>query len=179
MRTPTPVPASRIAELNEFRKGKWLGNEFQRFLCVWLRVEQGMTTTNIAGVLGWNVNTVRIIQKQFIDHGIQAITELKRGGRNHALMTPEEEKEFLSSFEAATAGGGILVANEISNALETRLGRKVHKTTIYRMLHRNGWRKISPRPTHPKRNSELAEAFKKGASQKGYPVPKTGNAFSE
>ena len=59
----------------------------------------------------------------------------------------------------------MLVANEIKEALEKRLGHKVHKTTVYRMLHRNGWRKLAPRSSHPKRNKEAVEAFKKGASE--------------
>jgi len=56
MRPPTPVTESRIAELEEFRKSKWPGEELQRFLCVWLRVKQGMTTKEIAITVGWHVN---------------------------------------------------------------------------------------------------------------------------
>jgi hypothetical protein len=32
---------------------------------------------------------------------------------------------------------------------------------VYRALHRQGWRKIAPRPKHPKANEEAREAFKK------------------
>ena len=69
----------------------------------------------------------------------------------------------MESFEESAEQGALLVANEIKEALEKRLGHKVHKTTVYRMLHRNGWRKIVPRPKHPKCNKEAGEAFKKGA----------------
>ena len=162
MRTPIPMPENSIVELEAFRKKKWPGYEFQRFMCVWLRVKQSMSTFDIAKVIGWNVNTVRIIQRDFIKRGIAAFTELKRGGRNHALLTQEEEKDFLAPFEKSSEQGKLLVANEIKEALEKRLGHKVHKTTVYRILHRNGWRKIAPRPSHPKRDKEAVEAFKKG-----------------
>ena len=165
-RPPTPIPEKRIQELNDFRKSKWNGYEFQRFLCVWLRVERSMTPVEIAELLGWNVGTVRFTQKSFIDNDVQALTELKRGGRNRFLMTLEEEEDFLSSYKVPAAQGEVLVIGEIKEALEKRLGHPVHKTTIYRILHRHGWRKVSPRPTHPKQDKEACEAFKKGASLK-------------
>ena len=48
IRRPTPIPEKRIKELEEFRKKKWPSFEFQRFLCVWLRVAQNMSTSDIA-----------------------------------------------------------------------------------------------------------------------------------
>ena len=165
MRPPIPIPEARIPELEDFRKKKWPGYEFQRFMCVWLRVKQAMSTLSIAKMIGWNVNTVRIIQRDFIKLGVAAFAESTRGGRYHALLTPDEEKDFLASFEKSAEHGALLVANEIQEALEKRLGHKVHKTTVYRMLHRNGWRKIAPRTSHPKRDKEAGEAFKKGASR--------------
>jgi len=167
MRLPTPIPEGRIKELGEFRKGKWLGFEFQRFLCVWLRVEKNMPTDEIAKTLGWHVNTVRFTQKDFIGRGVPALTESPKGGRYHALMTEQEENDFLSRFEDTGCKGLILTAGMFKDALEEHLGRKVHTATAYRILHRHGWRKVAPRPSHPKRDKEAGEAFKKGAFQKG------------
>jgi hypothetical protein len=42
--------------------------EFQRFLCVWLRVERGMVAKEIAAAVGWHVNTVRQVQKDLVDN---------------------------------------------------------------------------------------------------------------
>ena len=167
MRTSTPIPPARLIELKAFRKKKWPGHEFQRFLCIWLRVEQNLSTSEIARVLGINVNTVRYTQKDFIDRGVFALTELKRGGRKHSLMSLEEESAFLQQFEEKASRGELLVVNEIKARLEQHLGRSIHKTTVYRMLYRHGWRKLTPRPSHPKRNQQEAEAFKKGALLKG------------
>ena len=146
MRKSIPIPENLIPELEAFRKRKWPGHEFQRFLCVWLRVKQALSTFDIAKIIGWHVNTVRIIQRDFIKRGVAAFTELARGGRNRALLTPEEEKNFLASFEKSAEQGALLVTNEIKEALEKRVGHKVHKTTVYRLLQRNGWRKVASRP---------------------------------
>jgi len=167
MRPSTPIPEYRLVELQNFRKSKWPGFEFQRFLCVWLRVEQGLSTKEIARVLGWNINTVRITQRDFVARGSNALVEQQRGGRRRQLMTIEEEKQFLTAFEDLAGSASMLVANEIHAALEKRLGHKVHKTTVYRLLRRHGWRKVAPRSKHPKQNEEAADAFKKGASPTG------------
>jgi len=164
MRPSLPIPENRLAELKDFRKSKWPGFEFQRFLCVWLRVEQGLPNNEIARVLGWNVNTIRITQRDFITRGSKALVEEKRGGRRRQLMTVEEETLFLRAFADSSGDGSLLVINEIKAAWEEKLGRTVHKTTVYRLLQRHGWRKVVPRPKHPKQNKEAVEAFKKGAS---------------
>jgi len=41
------------------------------------------------------------------------------------------------------------------------LGYKVPASSVYRMLERHGWRKIVPRPSHPKADPQAQEAFKK------------------
>jgi transposase len=164
IRPAIPIPENRRSELNDFRKNKWSGFEFQRFLCVWLRLEQGLSNKVIVDILGWNINTVRITQRDFISRGIDALVEEKRGGRRRQLMTIEEEKSFLASFEIAARDGEILVANEIRASLEKHLGRTVHKSTVYRLLRRHNWRKVMPRPKHPKQDELTIEAFKKGAS---------------
>jgi Winged helix-turn helix len=38
-------------------------------------------------------------------------------------------------------------------------------STIYNLLARHGWRKLMPRPFHPKRNLAAQNAFKKTAFQ--------------
>ena len=167
MRPSIPIPEHRLAELKNFRKSKWPGFEFQRFLCIWLRAEQGLSTKEIARVLNWSVNTIRITQRDFIVRGTKALVDERRGGRRRQLMSVEDEKHFLAAFLDAAGNGSMLVVNEIKTALEKQLGRTVHKTTVYRLLHRHGWRKVAPRPKHPKQNEAAVEAFKKRASPTG------------
>lgn len=167
MPAQVPVPESRRKELEEFRRRKCAGFDLRRFLCVWLRASQGLSAPDIADALGLKPNTVRIIQRDFIARGAKAFASEKRGPKAPRLMTFEEAEAFLATFRKGAEDGAVLVVGDIKAALEKKLGREVHKTTVYRMLKRHEWRKVAPRPRHPKQSREAIEAFKKGASQKG------------
>jgi hypothetical protein len=84
----------------------------------------------------------------------------------HQDMAPWDEAEFLAGFPKAAGGAPPLVVREINAALEARLGREVHETTVYRMLKRHGWRKVAPGPRRPKQGPKAAGAFKKGATRR-------------
>jgi transposase len=81
-------------------------------------------------------------------------------------LTFEEEKEFLGGFFEAATRGNIVVVGEVHEALEEKLGHKVAETTVYRMLARHGWRKIAPRPRHPKASEAAQAEFKKNFKKK-------------
>ena len=57
--------------------------------------------------------------------------------------------------------GQIATAEEIKIVLEKKLQKKVHISTIYRMLERQQSRKIKRRPAHPKASVEVQIEFKK------------------
>ena len=98
MRTPEPISVERFAELNDFRKEKWPGFEFQRFLCIWLRVECGLSTDSIAQILGWHVNTIRFTQKDFIKRGVTALKESSK------VRTADSGKKWRSSYSNHVPG---------------------------------------------------------------------------
>lgn len=174
MRRPIPISSARVDELVAFRETKWTGFEFQRFLCIWLRVECGQTPAQIAETLGWHLNTVRATQQDFAHRGIEAIQEKSRGGRHNASMTVEEEAAFLNGFTERDGEGSLLVVAEVRRALETHLGKPIADSTIYRLLARHGWRKVVPRTFHPKQDPEAAQAFKKGVTRSTCKRPRKG-----
>jgi transposase len=161
-----PIPENRLAELEKYRGPKIPDSELRRFLCVWLRAERGMPAAGIAAAVGFHEVTVRAVQRDFIARGAAAFETAKRGGRRNQRMAPEEEAEFLGGFLGAAADASVLVAGEIKAALEGRLGREVHETTVYRMLKRHGWRKAAPRPRRPRQDPKAAGAFKKGGTRR-------------
>lgn len=83
------------------------------------------------------------------------------GGRRRQNMSPAEEQAFLAPFFAEAERGGILVVTPIKVAYEKAVGRGVPDSTVYRLLARHGWRKLAPRPRHPKANPEQQEVWKK------------------
>jgi len=83
-------------------------------------------------------------------------------GKNpHGQWGLKEERRFLSNFQGEAQKGGVIAVVKIQQAFESLVGRKVAKTTIYRMLDRHGWRKTLPRPRHPKSDQQAQEGFKK------------------
>ncbi len=77
-------------------------------------------------------------------------------------MSREAEKEFLQTFEEQAKAGQMLIISDIHAAYEKRVGKPVSVSTVYNLMHRNGWRKVMPRSRHPKKaNDEAIEAYKK------------------
>jgi transposase len=76
-------------------------------------------------------------------------------------MDHEDERLLLADFLGRARTGGIVVVQTIRQEYEKRLGREVSTSTVYRLLARHGWRKITPRSRHPKQDPAAQAAFKK------------------
>ena len=138
--------------------------EFQRVQCVLMRAALGCTAGEIAQVLGWAVATVHITHSRWAREG-QAVFDLKgKGGRNNCNLTEAEEAEVLAPFMERATAGGVLKVGEIHAAYEARVGKAVPNSTIYRLLERHDWRKVVPRPRHPKADVAARGAFKKSSA---------------
>jgi len=84
-----------------------------------------------------------------------------RGGRRRGLLSWNEEEELLEELRERGERGAIVIAKTIREYAAKKLGTEVSKDYAYDLLHRHGWRKIEPRPRHPKSDSETQEEFKK------------------
>jgi hypothetical protein len=78
-------------------------------------------------------------------------------------MNREEEERFLAPFIAKASSGGILVVSEIKEALDRILGRKVALLSVYNLLHRHNWRKLSPDKQHPQSDIQAQNDWKKNS----------------
>lgn len=137
--------------------------EFQRVQSVWLRASLNLEDDQIAIAVGLSCNTVRCLHSRFRLQGEEALIGVGRGGRRRQNLSIEQEDELLRPFLEKAGAGGILVANPIKVAYEHVVGHEVPKSTIYRLLARHGWRKLAPRPRHPKAKSGAQEEFKKNS----------------
>ncbi len=120
-----------------------------------------MPLTDIATAVTWNESHVKKVHSQFLRKGVAILEGTGRGGRRNENLTIDEEDQLLEPFLEKAQNGGVLIATEIKLAYEKEIGHTVPKSTIYRMLARHGWRKIAPRPKHPKTDITAQEAFKK------------------
>ena len=57
----------------------------------------------------------------------------------------------------------MLTVAEIQQAYQEQLGKAVAPSTVYRLFDRHGWRKVVPRPRHPKADVVAQAALKKTA----------------
>jgi transposase len=161
MRTPQAFPegaAERLAAMLKEAKSK---ADYQRIQCVWLRAALGLRAAQIAVALGWQVGSVRQVHSAYLRQGETVLWGKPSGGRHRQNLTLAQEKELLAPFLEQAAAGGVLVVAPVQVAYEAAVGRPVHHSVVYRALHRQGWRKLAPRPRHPKASEEAREAFKK------------------
>lgn len=149
------------SEIKKAYKNTHNAKDRSRLLCVKLRVVNGLSLGEISNITEYSLSRVSHLISLYNRFGIEELAIKKYGG-NHRNMTPEEEIEFLEPFRQQAVAGEILEVSEIITAYENKLNKKVSKSTVYDLLHRNEWRKVMPRSEHPnKANDEAVEAYKK------------------
>jgi transposase len=158
--------AGAVAELLQTARS---ANELRAAQCMHLRITQNLTAKAIADLIGWSEIGVKRVQCDFFKRGIVALRRepTHKGIRRHSHMSFEAEVAFLSPFQTEALTGGVLDVLKIHRALESHLGRRVGKSTVYDLLHRHNWRRITPRPRHPKADAEQQAAFKKTGRRPG------------
>jgi transposase len=163
MRTPTPFSAEAMEELAVLRQQCRTSAEYRRVECVWLRATLGLSAAQIAMVLGWHVSSVYDLHSRYLREGVTALQGPGRGGRHRQNLSLTQEQELLTQFNGTAAQGGLLEARAVRDTYIKVMGHPVPKSTVYRLLARHGWRKLAPRPRHPKADPATQKAFKKNS----------------
>jgi transposase len=166
----TKVPNEVLqSAMKAARKAK-TANDLRAAQAVIIPCRLGLSDRTTGGLLGRSRGSVVRMRNQFRQHHSQKELPVRNwGGRRYGYMSMEEERQFLSRFLDRASQGGAINAGDIKLAFEALVGHKVAKTTIYRMLDRHGWRKIMPRPSHPKTDPKAQKGFKK-TEQNGDPM---------
>jgi transposase len=144
--------------------------DYRRILCVHLRAAFGEGNPAIAAKTGLSESTIRKVHAAFLRRGEAALTTRPRGGRRRAHLTVAEEAAVVQPFLAKAKAGGVVEIGPIQRTYEAKLGKAVAPSTVYRVLRRHGWRKIAPRPRHPRADPAAQQAFKK-ISPPSWPEP--------
>lgn len=138
--------------------------ELREALAVLLPAEFGASLEQTARALGVGRATVPRLQRGFRQRRSPSDASPRRwGGRRRALMSPEEEVEFLRPWVAQAQAGGVLVLSPVRAALAQALGRRVAASVVFRLLARHGWRKVAPDTRHPKSDPQIQEDWKKNS----------------
>lgn len=145
--------------------------ELRAAQAVLLPAMMGATLTQTAALLGVGRATVARLQGAFRSSKPAAVHAERRnwGGRRNALLTEEEEEEFLAPWLEQARTGGVLVVSPLRAALAQKLGKPVKASVLYRLLARHGWRKVAPDTRHPKSDPQAQEDWKKNFRKRWQP----------
>jgi transposase len=127
----------------------------------------GLSLDDTSVALGLSKSWTLRLRKRFgrIQRG-QEQPKTKKGLRNRARMTLEEEAAILAPYLEQAKQGGVIVVPPLKAKLETAVGRSLALSTVYAMLHRHGWRKLAPDKQHPQSDPVAQEAWKKNSPQR-------------
>ena len=146
--------------------------QYQRWQSIFL-ASKGLQAHIIAEYVGTTKGTVHQWVYQYNHDGPDGFTLQGRGGRRFGFLSLEEEATLLDSIRPKAEKGRILNAFAIKEQIEEKLAKKVSKDYLYDLLHRHKWRKVMPRPQHPKADKEKQEEFKKNSQSWWQPPKKT------
>jgi transposase len=125
----------------------------------------GRPTAEYCAILGISTAKFYRVLSLYNEKGPEFCTALQWGGRRErrCQMSFAAEEALLQHWAAPALEGKVLVAKQLKEAVEEKLGHKVCEDYLWDLLHRHGWSKKAPRPEHPKgqKASEQRGAFKK------------------
>lgn len=166
----TKVPSEVLQLAIEAARKAKTADELRVAQAVIIPALLGLSDRVTGELLGRSRGTVVRKRNEFRrQHSRKETTGRNWGGRRYGYVSIDQERQFLFRFFDQALHGGVLIVSEIKRAFEVLVGHKVAKTTVYRMLDRHGWRKIMPRPHHPKSDVKAQKGFKKTA-QNGDPM---------
>ncbi len=131
----------------------------QRWIIIYQALVDPREAKDIAKHAGVSVSTVHKLISTYNRQGVAAVETKGKGGRYHAYLSIEEERELLRPFFERAERGELTTVSQIKHVFEKRVGHEVDETTIHRLLKRQKWRKLVPRPFHPQADKEEQERF--------------------
>ena len=148
------------AKIKEARKDNRDKQTEKRLKVLSMRSD-GKTLEEISRATGFHRSHISNLIRKYFEEGLAAVSEKHYTG-NRRNMSMEEERAFLEPYRERAEQGQMLDVGEIAAAYEQKVGHRIGSGQIYRVLRRNGWRKVMPRSKHPKKaNKEVIEASKK------------------
>ena len=143
MRQPTQINQWLSIE----KMFQWLQNAtdqhaYKRLMAIWLTHTGNLHANKVAEILAVSTQAVWLWIRQYNKYGPKGLERKGRGGRRWAFLTIQQEAELIKPFIRKALTGNPPKADVIKQAVEQKLGVKVSKPYIYRMLARNKFSQI-------------------------------------
>ena len=111
------------------------------------------SNAEIAEKTGFNKLYITTLIQTYKKQGLEEYIRIKQTSHRRN-MSKEEEAKVLTQCEEEAEAGKVLTAETVRKKLEEQLGRETSTNYVYRVMQRNGWRKVMPRSRHPKAASQ-------------------------
>lgn len=159
-------PHLSVAQIKERLYGSRSGRHASYWqIILTLSLSTGKRAKDYASLLGQSEAKLYRIRRLYNQEGPNFTEKLSWGGRREpcCLLSFQQEEELLQNWTATALQGGVLVAKQLREAVEQKVGYRVSDDYLWDVLHRHGWSKKAPRPEHPEAEKvkEKREAFKK------------------
>ena len=138
----------------------------QKWMVIYTSLVDPRPAGMIAQQLGVSTAFVANVSSMYKRFGPPCLETVGSGGRRNDYLSIDEERVFLTPFVTRAETGELVTIREIHQAFEKQVNSTVAESTIYRLLARHSWRKVMPRPHHPKADPVAQEAFKKHSKPK-------------
>lgn len=122
---------------------------------------EGLKDREIAERLGLHKTSISAMCMRYMREGLEEYARNKYTSHNR-LLSEEEETAILERFRKEAEAGHEVTVKEIKAEFDKACGKDTGNVYIYKVLKRHNWRKVMPRPKHPKAaNKEVCDASKK------------------
>ena len=152
---------AQIEELEKLAREEKDKQKYRRIQCVLLRAKPGKPVSEIAKVIGFHPRHVQRIQADYFKNGARSFETPKHEKSPAQYLSYAEEAALLKTLEHKAEQGHCISRQDIQVVFEEKVGHAVDETTVGRLLKRHGWRKVVPRPQHPRSNPDEQRLFKK------------------
>lgn len=131
----------------------------QRWQTLWLRA-QGMKSKDIQSVVGCSSTYITNWVKQYNAKGPDAV-EVRPPKRHYGKLDNKQLSKVVKLIEHPPKNKPGWTGQSLLCEIERRFGVSYESNSIYPLLRRLGYRRLTPRPQHPKAEPQAQEAFKK------------------
>jgi transposase len=130
-----------LSQYRQKRKESYLKGDLHNYIkysAIIMPEELGITVKQSAEFFKYSPSSIyRLRSSPFIREGGPC------GGRRNSLMSIDEELSFITIFKNESSQGRSPSFKEMKARIENKIGKTIHKTSVYRLLERHGCKNLS------------------------------------